>query len=718
MVLLWLGWFGFNGGSTLAMNEDVPGVIANTVFAGGAGLVAAMGLGWLRRGRADVGSILNGSLAGLVAITAGALAVSTPSAVIIGVVGGVVMVGAEVLLERCRIDDAVGAVPVHLAAGIWGTIAVALFGDLDRLGTNLGLMEQLQAQVEGVLVCGAWAFGVTTIVLRLVDRLSPLRVTPEQETDGLNISEHGATTELIDLFRVMEHQSRTGELDLRVPVEPFTEVGQIANRYNAVMEALERATARTEATVRSAMDGVITFAKDTFSVLSLNPAAELIFGYSQDRLVSQPVTMLFDGHGTGSSTIPDIILHEGHRETVGRREDGTTFPMEVSLTHAETGENDFYVGTFRDITERKRFEEALKEARVSAEEANNAKSVFLASMSHEIRTPLNAILGYAQILEGDPDVSDSQRRAIVTIENSGNHLLTLINDILDISKIEAGREVLRLADFDLGAILQSTESMFAVRCAQKDLTWCFESQIETLAVHGDEGKLRQVLINLLGNAVKFTVEGGVLLRVTSLEEGQVTFDISDTGPGIAQDRQVSIFEPFQQDSEGLREGGSGLGLAIASRQVELMGGRIQLESQPGEGARFFFTIPFEPARDPVAVDETSSWTRVERLAPGSTVHALVVDDVETNRELLARFLRQVGVDVEVAENGVKALERVTDRMPDIIFMDMLMPELDGPSTLERLQETYGSDVPTVVAVTASVLEHQREHYMVSDRDAE
>lgn len=309
-----------------------------------------------------------------------------------------------------------------------------------------------------------------------------------------------------------------------------------------------------------------------------------------------------------------------------------------------------------------------------------------------------------------PDLTAKQRKAIDTIDSNGQHLLGLINDILDISKIEAGREELRPSNFDLQTMLQGLESMFAMRCGQKKLAWRFEEDLPSPAVHADESKLRQVLINLLGNAVKFTSAGEVSLRVTT-DDDRYTFEVADSGPGIPPDKQVSIFAPFQQEVEGVRQGGTGLGLAISSRHIELMGGKIQLDSSPGAGARFFFTLTLPASAAPIIAAEKGDWSHVQHLAAGTSVRALVVDDVETNRDVLGLFLSDIGVEVEKAENGLRALECVRQQMPDIIFLDILMPELDGPGTVEQLFAEYGTDATKIVAVSASVFDHQRKNYM-------
>lgn len=280
VMILWFGWFGFNGGSTLAFNDQVAGIIINTALASAAAMISALFAGWLSYGKADVDYVINGSLAGLVAITANCHAVSPLNAVIIGAVGGIVMLLTTELLQRLKIDDAVGAIPVHLGAGIWGTVAVALFGDPEIIATGLTMPEQLLVQIEGVAITAAWSFTVSFILFYLGNKLIAFRVTTEQEQSGLNITEHGASTEIFDFYRILDTQARTGRLDLRVPEEPFTEIGQIARRYNLLLESLETHTvARSDylAILDNISDGLFLIDNEMRISGNYSKSMELIF---------------------------------------------------------------------------------------------------------------------------------------------------------------------------------------------------------------------------------------------------------------------------------------------------------------------------------------------------------------------------------------------------------------------------------------------------------
>jgi Amt family ammonium transporter len=242
VFLLWFGWIGFNGASTLAANDAVPGIILRTMLGGAAGMVVTLATGWFIAKKPEVGFVLNGSLAGLVAVTANCHAVNETQAVIIGGLGGLVMLGASALLVRLRIDDAVDAIPVHLAAGIWGTLAAGIFGNPELLGTGLSRPEQIGVQCAGILACGGLALGVALPFMLLLNKIHPIRVTMEHEVEGLNKAEHGVTTEIHDLFTVLDVQARTGDISLRAPEEPFTETGQIAGMYNSVLDKLQEGT--------------------------------------------------------------------------------------------------------------------------------------------------------------------------------------------------------------------------------------------------------------------------------------------------------------------------------------------------------------------------------------------------------------------------------------------------------------------------------------------
>ncbi len=367
-----------------------------------------------------------------------------------------------------------------------------------------------------------------------------------------------------------------------------------------------------------------------------------------------------------------------------------------------------------DISERKRAQVELEHAKEAAESASYAKSQFLAHMSHELRTPMNAILGYTQLLQAVSDLAPKHLTTVRTIADSGEHLLSLINEILDISKIESGREELNAAAFRLHELLQVVEALFDVRCREREITWKMKASGTTKSVFGDAKKLRQILINLLGNAVKFTDRGTVSLTVEALDNDRYHFEITDTGVGIPDDIRSEVFQPFRQGEEGVNKGGSGLGLAIARRHVEMMGGDLAMSSEPGVGTRFFFSLHLPPGdlqqqnRLPVS-SATPDWKRVIGIRQPASVRTLVVDDVDTNRDVLVRVLERVGVTTEAADSGSQALAMAHARPPDIVFMDIRMPEMDGVEAARRLTSEHGEALK-IVAVTASVLEQDRRNY--------
>ncbi len=352
-------------------------------------------------------------------------------------------------------------------------------------------------------------------------------------------------------------------------------------------------------------------------------------------------------------------------------------------------------------------------ARSAADVANRAKSTFLANMSHEIRTPLNAILGYAQILQRDPEIAVAHGHAIQTIRHSGDHLLALINEVLDLSKIESGRMELNEADFDLGQLLHSLSVMFELRCQQDRLQWRMSSPQGALPVRGDEAKLSQALINLLGNAVKFTTEGEIALKVEVREEQHYYFEIADTGQGIDSEERDAIFKPFQQGRQGELKGGTGLGLSITQSLLRLMGAELELISTSGQGSSFSFQVRLPPALGELYESTDTTIGQIKRLKEGYTVSALVVDDVRENREILGQLLQAIGVEVSTANSGEEAIEQAEQIRPDIIFMDIRMPGIDGLEAARAIWAKHGKKAFRVVAVSASTLKHERQHYLAA-----
>lgn len=352
-------------------------------------------------------------------------------------------------------------------------------------------------------------------------------------------------------------------------------------------------------------------------------------------------------------------------------------------------------------------------ARQNAEKANQAKSLFIANVSHEIRTPLNAVLGYAQMLERDTKLDEKQQHSVSVISKSGEHLLGVINDILDISKIEADAMALVNQDFELVDLVEGIGVMFAGRCEEKRLDWQLNTQCQrSIAVHGDQSKLRQVLINLLGNATKFTHQGSLSLNLSLTGPDRYYFEVIDSGPGIDAQYHDQVFEAFGQTSEGAKHGGTGLGLAIARKQVELMGGKLALASEKGRGCRFYFTLPLPPAKKAVK-PRNNRQTQTVKLAPGVAVHALVVDDIKDNRLILKHMLEAVGIKVCEAENGLDALNKLHQALPlpELVFMDIRMQIMDGVKTLRHIHRDFHDNCPSVVVVTAHAMQADVERYL-------
>ncbi|WP_437326117.1 ATP-binding protein [Sorangium sp. So ce381] len=382
-----------------------------------------------------------------------------------------------------------------------------------------------------------------------------------------------------------------------------------------------------------------------------------------------------------------------------------------------------------ELAEARRAEEEARRAREEAMNASRSKSAFLANMSHELRTPLNSILGFAQLVERDPSLADRHRENLAVICKSGEHLLGLVNDILEMAKIEAGRMTLVDAEFDLHDTLSGLSEMFAVEAQKRGLTLTVErAQDVPRHVHGDEGKLRQVLINLLGNALKFTPRGSVTLRAsarrsTGVREGgahdgaagrvRVSFEVADTGRGMAKEELAELFEAFAQTATGRQSReGTGLGLHISRRIVRMMGGDIRVESQAGRGTTLRFDVRLSlvdapdaraggAARHPAAL-------RAVGLSPGQPRYrVLVVDDRWDVRHCLLKLLDSVGIEARSATNGLGAVAQWETWSPHLVLLDLRMPLLDGYEAASRIKSSPRGHETVVVAMTASAFEQNR-----------
>ena len=397
------------------------------------------------------------------------------------------------------------------------------------------------------------------------------------------------------------------------------------------------------------------------------------------------------------------------------------------------------------LLEQRRREDAMLAARDQAEAANRAKSVFLANMSHEIRTPLNAILGFAQAMARDPGLGSGQRENLAIIQRSGEHLLSLINGILDLAKIEAGHMGLQSGPFDLHALLAELDDLFRPRARERGLTLSLEVPALPRLLEGDGTKLRQVLINLVGNALKFTSDGTVTLRVeraqtqrgaaamskaTAVNALQLRFSVLDTGCGIAPETLPRLFEPFTEGGATRRtQEGTGLGLAISRQFVRLMGGEIRVQSMLGQGSCFAFTLAFGQAESlaPHAPPAGRDAGPVLGLAPGQTpCRILIVDDQADNRAPLRALLESLNpqppvLEFRESEDGEDALAVWDHWQPQVVFMDMRMPRLSGEEATRhiraRIAQRPGAVNSLIVALTASAFDDSRQRCLACGCDA-
>jgi PAS domain S-box-containing protein len=507
-------------------------------------------------------------------------------------------------------------------------------------------------------------------------------------------------------------------------------------------EALLASRERSRTLVEEAPEAIVVYDAIRKKIIDANSKALRLFGRSRDELYTSDLASMYASDQGDKAEHCDSIDRHIERalsgeslvfERVVRSTDGTEIPCEVWLARLPPKEGGLLRASYVDITARKRNEEELRQHREHLEEqvtertaalsvaleqaqaANRAKSTFLSNMSHEIRTPMNAILGYTQLMQRLPELTGTLKNYTSVIARSSDHLLDLINDILEMSKIEAGNVRLQAEDVSLRALLKDVEAMLKVRAKEKGLALTFEvdERIPAL-VQSDGTKLRQILVNIIGNAIKFTDHGSIAVRVilsdTDEQSIKACFDVADTGCGIEEHERLKVFDAFEQTSSGRHKGGTGLGMAISRQYARMMGGDLTFDSEVGKGTTVHFTVTALRRERVAAAREPENTWQIDRLEIGSAQpKILIVDDIESNRDILVRMLGGIGfAEIREAADGEAALEIIHQWQPEIVLMDRRMPGMDGMQLTRVIKDLPQAKNIRIIVVTASAFAEDRQ----------
>jgi two-component system, sensor histidine kinase and response regulator len=495
------------------------------------------------------------------------------------------------------------------------------------------------------------------------------------------------------------------------PLHFFSQIEDITERKEAEAKALEaEAKFRAVFNHNPLMTLLVTYPGR--KIVEINDACLSSFGFRRENVVGR-ITSELDVwvDPQAAARFSDFLRDKAPGdsfESVFKRSDGEPFVVKINSAAFVHDGASYYLHSLEDITEQERIKAELKQAKEAAESANRAKSDFLATMSHEIRTPMNGVLGFTNLLLETP-LNAEQKDFVGIIQRSGDALLSILNDILDFSKIEAGKFILEAVPFDLKTLCSDVLALVAPGAVEKRLGLTLEYASDApLRVTGDPTRVRQILLNLLGNALKFTETGSVHLEVRNTRAGQLKISVTDSGPGISSQLQNQLFERFTQadSSTTRRYGGTGLGLAICKRLTELMGGKIGLTSEVGVGSTFWFTHPIGIDRTALHVVAKPTLVLVPRV---SGVRVLLADDNPVNQMLASRLLKKLGCLVDQAATGEEAVTLARTKAYDLIMMDCHMPHMDGFEATRMIRESqsHRQRVP-IVALTASVTSEDRQ----------
>lgn len=517
--------------------------------------------------------------------------------------------------------------------------------------------------------------------------------------------------------------TESGSLSSRVEMDGDDELYMLADNINYMLESLEHHEEKIqtvkrenqqkmEAVLANILSGAMIVNAHTHEIVDVNPAAEEIIGLPKDKIVGKVCHDFICPAEKGKCPISDLGMCVNRSERIIINANGQKVWVLKSVVPVTLQGSDYFVESFVDLTKMKEAEERLIQARITAEAANRAKSDFLATMSHELRTPLNSIIGFSELIisGGTGEISDTQKRFITNIASSGKHLLSIINNVLDISKIEANKMELNNQLFSVAEVFTEVKQLISPMAAKKQLKVEFLKDDRLGVIYADKTRFKQILFNLISNAIKFTPKGGSVSVHAGLNKDMAVFTVKDTGIGISEEGISKLFQPFTQlDSAMNRQyEGTGLGLSLVKKFVEIQNGRIWVESEPGKGATFTFELPLiksvDEKKDTIIVNKTDD----EFSKPGTSMNAstvttgaeplvLVVEDDENSRELLETTLEREGYRVASACCGKEALLLAERLKPFAITLDIMMPGMDGWDVLKHLkEEDQTRDIPVII----------------------